>query len=130
MLKRIMKNNFVTYQQPVPKEQLLNIYRENDIFVMPSRTETFGLVYAEAISQGLPVVYSVGQGFDGQFQEGEVGYHVVHDNPHDIADKVIMILGDYQNLSAKCVSSCVKFDWKRISEHYRAVYEAVAGGSQ
>ena len=38
------------------------IYRENDIYVMPSIIETFGLVYAEAMSQGLPVIYTRGQG--------------------------------------------------------------------
>jgi len=43
---------------------------------MPSITETFGLVYAEALSQGLPVLYTRGQGFDRQFEEGEVGYAV------------------------------------------------------
>ena len=35
------------------KEELLKIYRTNDIFAMPSITETFGLVYREAMSQGL-----------------------------------------------------------------------------
>ena len=43
---------------------------------MTSLGESFGLTYAEAMSQGVPVIYSKGQGFDGQFKEGVVGYHV------------------------------------------------------
>ena len=46
---------------------------------MPSRYETFGLVYGEAMSQGLPIIYSKGQGVDGYFKEGTVGYGVVSD---------------------------------------------------
>ncbi|MDZ7835042.1 MAG: glycosyltransferase family 4 protein [Alkalibacterium sp.] len=44
--------------EPADKETLLDLYRNNDIFIMPSYTETFGLVYPEAMSQGLPVIYS------------------------------------------------------------------------
>ena len=40
-------------------------------FCLPSHAETFGLVYVEAMSQGLPIIYE-GQGFDKQFQDGEV----------------------------------------------------------
>lgn len=47
-----------------------------DMLVMPSFSETFGLVYVEAMSLGLPVIYTRGQGFDGFFAEGEVGFSV------------------------------------------------------
>jgi glycosyltransferase involved in cell wall biosynthesis len=33
-------------------EKMKNLYRANSIFVMPSKSETFGLVYLEALSQG------------------------------------------------------------------------------
>jgi glycosyltransferase involved in cell wall biosynthesis len=69
--------------------ELIDIYRANDIFVMPSFTESFGLVYAEAISQGLPVVYSIGQGFDRQFPEGEVGYHADPNSAQSVADAIL-----------------------------------------
>ena len=41
---------------------------------MPSITETFGLVYGEALSQGLLIIYTKGQGFDGQIKEKLAGY--------------------------------------------------------
>jgi L-malate glycosyltransferase len=56
------------------KEKLLPYYRASDIFIMPSQLETFGLVYVEALSQGLPVLYTKTQGFDGNYPEGTVGY--------------------------------------------------------
>lgn len=43
---------------------LARLYRPASGFAMVSFRENFGLVYAEALSQGRPVVYSKGQGFD------------------------------------------------------------------
>jgi glycosyltransferase involved in cell wall biosynthesis len=60
----------------MPKEKLLNNYRNSDIFIMPSYNETFGLVYIEAMSQGLPIIYTQNEGVDGYFKEGSVGYSV------------------------------------------------------
>ncbi|MDZ7331569.1 MAG: glycosyltransferase [candidate division KSB1 bacterium] len=48
-------------------------------FVLPSFSETFGYVYAEALLNGTPILYSKGTGFDGLF-EG-VGVAV---DPHSI----------------------------------------------
>lgn len=51
------------------KKQLREAFSISDIFVMPSKPETFGLVYVEALSQGLPILYAKGEGFDGYFDE-------------------------------------------------------------
>src|SRR5699024_10936915 len=91
VFNKLKEKSFVKYLGRANKERLKQIYRENDIFVMPSLQETFGLVYAEAMSQGLPIVYSKGQGFDGQFDEGLVGYKVDKLKPKDIADKIKLI---------------------------------------
>ena len=56
ILNQLKKNSNVFVYPPVNMEELLEVYREHDIFVMPSHKETFGLVYAEAMSQGLPVL--------------------------------------------------------------------------
>lgn len=47
------------------KERLMRLYRESTTLIMLSRTESFGLVYLEALSQGCNIVYTQGQGFDG-----------------------------------------------------------------
>ena len=76
VFNKVKKYPFVKYVPFLSKKDLIYEYRKADIYVMPSVTETFGLTYAEAMSQGLPVIYSKNQGFDGQFEEGKVGYHV------------------------------------------------------
>lgn len=107
------------------RQQLLDVYRRSDMFLMPSFTETFGLVYAEAMSQGLPVVYSRGQGIDGYFPDGTVGYAC---NPHDvgdIADKIEAIIRNYDHVSGMCTECTDMFSWSRIASQYESLYQSI-----
>ena len=108
----------------LPKEDLIGRYRESDIFVMPSLTETFGLTYAEAMTQGLPVIYSQGQGFDEQFPEGTVGFHVNSNDPSEIADRIRDILDDYQAISERCVSNSSRFYWDIVIDRFCELYNS------
>ncbi len=122
LFMKLKRYHFVDYLGVKKKEELLYVYRDNHIFVMPSLRETFGLVYAEALTQGLPVIYTKGQGFDGQFNEGEVGYSVDSEDSDDIANKVLHIMRDYEELTKKCIELCWKFDWKHITSQYVQIY--------
>lgn len=121
--KSILKYSFVKHINYVDYKSLLNIYRINDIFAMPSINETFGLVYAEAISQGLPVIYTKRQGFDGLFKEGTVGYHVDSSNPSDIATKILYILKNYEKISNNCINLCDKFSWDKPINNLMKIYD-------
>lgn len=122
---RIKEHNNTNYINAMPKEKLIEQYRCHDIFVMPSFTESFGLVYAEAMSQGLPVIYSENQGFDRQFPEGEVGYRVISSSPDDIVSSVKKILSDYENISKNCVVNAGRFKWDTIAERYADIYKNI-----
>ncbi|WP_226643036.1 glycosyltransferase family 4 protein [Mesobacillus subterraneus] len=125
VFNQIVNLPFIQYLEPLSKEALIKIYRSNDIFIMPSIHETFGLVYAEALSQGLPVLYSKGQGFDGQFPNGEIGYSVNANSAREITGKIKEILTNYETISMNCVKKVDKFNWKRISDDYHRIYSQV-----
>ncbi len=125
--KQLEEQPFAQYIPALNKEELVQLYKENDVFVMPSVTETFGLVYAEAMTQGLPVVYTRGQGFDHQFEEGAVGYSVDCGNPQEIADRILDCIGRYEEISSNCVSLCDKFNWDTIAQQYLELYSRIAG---
>lgn len=118
----INENPFIQYIPHSPKEDLIKHYRDSDIFIMPSKHETFGLVYAEAMSQGLPIIYTRGQGFDGQFSEGEVGYSVQYNSPEEIAERIKDILKNYEAISNNCIEKVDRFDWDRIAKEYVRLY--------
>ena len=118
----IKGNGFINYIEASPKEKVLECMRDSDILIIPSRTETFGLVYAEAMSQGMPVIFTRGQGFDGQYKEGYVGYSVDCNNAEEIAMRVIDILNDFSNISNNCIKESVKYDWGLVADKYIDIY--------
>ena len=122
---KIVSDPYTHYLEQLPKEKLIYLYRESDIFVMPSFTESFGLVYAEAMSQRLPVIYTRGQGFDGQFGEGVVGYSVDPYNPEDIADKILKIFPEKHEIEKACVDNVRRYDWNIIARRYISIYDNI-----
>lgn len=120
--RALMQQDFITYHDRCPQDEVIAHLRKADIFVMPSHRETFGLVYAEAMSQGLPVLYTAGQGFDGHFPEGEVGFSVSDRDPADVADKILKITENYAEMSKNAISGAKKFDWDAIAARYDELY--------
>ena len=123
--EKISKNKFTTYIPTQPKEKLIELYREHDIFIMPSFTESFGLVYAEAMSQGLPVIYSKGQGFDGQFEEGQVGFSVEASSVKDIVEKIKKEIKNYDKIQKNLLSNSKKFSWNKLCYNYFRIYQNI-----
>lgn len=123
---QIIKNDpYTTCIPAMPKEKLIDVYRASDIFVMPSHKESFGLVYAEAMSQGLPVVYTKGQGFDGQFAEGEVGFATSDKKPEELAECIVRICENYEKLSQNALLKTQKFKWGNICDEYKKIYTEI-----
>lgn len=119
------ERNFIKLVDFTGEEGIKRELDKNDIFVMPSKRETFGLVYVEAMSQGLPVIYTKGQGFDGHFPEGHVGYHVVYNNVDEISFKIKKIMKNYENMSSNASKEADKFNWDNISDVYIDIYNSI-----
>jgi len=73
-LERYFANLPVTFMGYLRGERLSQAYASADIFVFPSRLETFGLVVIEAMAAGLPVVAARVGGVGDMVSEGVNGY--------------------------------------------------------
>lgn len=124
-MKKLRQKEYVTVKNFMSKEDLIAEYRTNDIFVMPSKAETFGRVYLEAMSQGLPVIYTRGQGFDGQFDEGIVGYSVDSSDSIELADRIQFIIDDYLAISKRVLNCIDRYAWSEIGKQTIEFYENV-----
>lgn len=122
---KIIKDKRTSYLPAMPKEKLIDEYKKADIFVMPSFTESFGLVYAEAMSQGLPVVYTEGQGFDNQFEEGTVGFHVSSNDPKSVADGIEKVINSFDAIREEIAVKAKKFNWDDVAKRYVEIYQKI-----
>lgn len=107
------------------RASLLSLYRQSDLFVMPSRKETFGLVYVEALSQGIPVIYTRNEGIDGFFPP-ETGEAVNCDDEHDIGYCIKKILENYPAYHFEPEKIIHSFNWSGIAEKYSDIYKSVS----
>jgi Glycosyltransferase len=119
------KYPFAERCEPKSHMELIEEYRKADIFALLSKTESFGIVYAEAISQALPILYTKGEGFDTQFDDGVVGHAVDLSKNGDFVQKLESILKDYEGFSKRALEGASKFDWKKIGRRYSELYAEV-----
>jgi phosphatidylinositol alpha-1,6-mannosyltransferase len=76
-----LDSDVVRFLGYVPDAELSDLYRLADLFVMPSSTEGFGIVYLEAAACGLRVVGGAGDGSADAIQDPRVGTTADPDDP-------------------------------------------------
>lgn len=103
--------------------KLRAIFDEHHIFVMPSRTETFGNSYIEAMARGLPVIYTSGEGIDGYFEEGLVGFSVSEPLVENINMALNKILKSYYSISDNAILMSRLFTKEKIIKAYAELIE-------
>src|SRR5205085_2867806 len=91
----------VRFLGAVPLERVRALYREHDLFVMPSRFEPFGIVFAEALAHGLPCVGRDHFAMPELIVPGVGGALIENDDPDDLARAIAATLAD-DELYAAC----------------------------
>lgn len=84
----------LTISPALPQEQLVDRYRASDVVVVPSRSETFGLVALEAQASGVPVVATRVGGLTAVV--ADTASLVAGHDPVDHARAVVRLLDDPQ----------------------------------
>lgn len=120
----IHKEVFTYHGKIFDKDELSMLMRSCDIFAMPSENETFGLVYMEALLQGLPVVYTKNEGIDG-FYDGTIGEGVDNMTSQEIADKLQKIIEDYGSYQFNQELFVQNHDWRKITKQYYSLYSSL-----
>lgn len=100
---------------------LKDIYAKCSIFAMPSFHETFGLVYLEALTQHLAIVYTKGEGVDGMF-DYRVGESVKASSTKDIKTAIGKIISNRGSYSVSELIDFNQFRWNIIASRYIDIY--------
>lgn len=75
----------------------LDDYRAADLFVLPSLRDSYGFVFLEAMSQGLPCLGADINGMPEIILEGETGYVIGRESPGQLADAVFRYYAEERN---------------------------------
>ncbi len=114
-----------------PHAQMPTFYRAANVVLVPSRSESFGLVAAEAQASGTPVVSARVGGLAEVVADGKSGILIDGWDPVDYAGAALEILGDdalAARMSATAVEHSRRFSWERTANRLSELYEGIIGG--
>jgi D-inositol-3-phosphate glycosyltransferase len=115
----------IRFVDPQPHHLLSTYYRAADVCVVPSRSESFGLVALEASACGVPVVASDVGGLRTLVDHGETGYLVDGADPAMYAAHIDRLLGDpelAQRLGAAGADRAWQYTWSTTAARLRRIY--------
>ena len=115
----------VSFMPPVPHHLLSTYYRAADVCLVPSRSESFGLVALEAAACGTPTVASAVGGLLTLVEHGHTGYLVEGRDPAHYAAHVDRILADpvlARRLSISAAARGRTYTWSRSAERLHRLY--------
>lgn len=118
----------VCFRPPLPHGEVVAAYRAADVLVVPSRSESFGMVAAEAQASGLPVVAARVGGLAHAVADGESGFLVEGWDPDDYAEPVMRILGDAElaeRLSKGAIDFADQFSWVATADRLLELYSGI-----
>lgn len=123
--------NDVIFTGWIDNENLSDYYNLGEVFVLPSteRTESFGIVIAEAQACGLPAIVSNWPGSRMTIEEGKTGFLVEPKNEPDLSEKIIKLISD-SNLRKEMSSNASlqakeKYSWSSIIVKIDSVYQSL-----
>jgi D-inositol-3-phosphate glycosyltransferase len=115
----------VRFVPPQPHHILSTYYRAADVVVVPSRSESFGLVALEAAACGVPVVASAVGGLQSLVDHGETGFLLADRDPVVFANSIARILDDPMlaaAMSSAAATKASRYTWGFAAARLRRLY--------
>ena len=95
LAKELKLGDKVTFHGYQDKDYINDLLLDSSIYVMTSRTESFGLVLIEAMSYGIPCVsYTSAQGANEIIDDGKNGYLIKDRNEDEMISKIDLLIND------------------------------------
>jgi glycosyltransferase involved in cell wall biosynthesis len=128
-------NSSVRWKGNLPNDEVMDLYRAHDVFVLPSRAEGFPITVVEAAAAGVvPIVSDLRSGIPEVVIEGSTGFRAPFDDPDAFASAVERLHHDRSLLERMSTATrkhvAENFDLERNVKHYDSLYERCTTGVQ
>ena len=128
-----LRNRF-TFLGRISEKEKTDLLASVSLYIAPNTGgESFGIILAEALAAGAPVIASDIPAFASLLGNGEFGALFESENPQHLAEVVIELLGDNQKRSALAMAGkahAQQFDWDVVAEQIYSIYEMSMVGSE
>jgi L-malate glycosyltransferase len=111
--------------------EVASLLAEADVLLLPSETESFGLVALEAMASGVPVVASNVGGLPEVVEHGVTGFLAPVGDVEAMAGYCLQLIADCRSAKKYCEAArarAARFNYGDIIPQYEAVYEKVLRG--
>lgn len=88
MINKYDLNDKIELKGNMENRRVFELYSESDIYIMASWNEGIGMSYLEAMSMGLPIIGTKGEGVEDHFSYGKIGILVPPQNPESLSDAI------------------------------------------
>ena len=127
-MKKLQRRNYditLTTVGDLTDEDLLDSYRTHDIFLQLDEKTSSTQRFAQALSQGLPVLYAQKGVCDGIFKEGMAGYAVNPKSADDLAKTILNVSDLFGTIEQQIMRlhPLGPFDAKEQARQWEHLYE-------
>ena len=123
-------NSQVNFAGSQERGKVADLLHGCEVFVLPSRSEPFGIAIIEAMACGKPVVATRTGGIPEIIEHGQDGLLVEPDNPGELADAIQSLLNNPKLGAALGAKGRIKvgerFLWENTGSAYERLYRAVS----
>lgn len=117
---RLLPENIISIHRTADQVELAEIYTAADVFVNPTREESFGLVNAEAIACGTPVI-TFQTGGSPEIIDASCGKVVNKNDTHAMLEAIVDF-AEGRLTGAACINRAQKFSNTDRYEEYISIY--------
>lgn len=124
--KKMNLQDKIEFTGYIENKDIRNVFERGDIFVLPSRNESFGVVVLEAMAYGVPVIITNSGGVVEIIDNGRTGFIVDVENHVDMAEKIIMLIENCnlrRNFRKLALEEVQKYDWNNIIDRYNDILQ-------
>lgn len=115
----------ITIQPDATLKELIVLFQGAHLFALHSQEESQGIVLAEAMATGLPVVSTNVGGIPDVIKNGITGYLTEYGDAESFSRHLVTLLTDvplWQKMSRQCIILGRHYDWGGISHSIEALY--------